>query len=103
VLTAGQPVLVDATFLRRAHRAGSIALARELGVPCRILAFDAPEPVLRERVRRRAAAGGDASEATERVLERQLAEREPFTDDERPLVTQADTTQAVDWARLLPD
>jgi len=103
VLTAGQPVLVDATFLRRAHRAGFIALARELGVPCRILAFDAPERVLRERVRRRAAAGGDASEATERVLERQLAEREPFTDDERPLVTQVDTTQAVDWARLLPD
>lgn len=103
VLAAGQPVLVDATFLRRAHRAGFIALARELGVPCRILAFDAPEPVLRERVRHRAAAGGDASEATEPVLERQIAEREPFADDEQPLVTHVDTTQAVDWARLLPD
>ncbi len=102
VLAAGQPVLVDATFLRRAHRAEFIALARELGLPCRILAFDAPEPVLRERVRRRAAAGGDASEATEQVLERQLAEREPFTHDEQPLVVRVDTTQAVDWARLLP-
>lgn len=101
VLEAGHPVLVDATFLRRAHRAEFVALADALRVPCRILAFEASQSVLRERVRRRAAAGNDASEATEAVLARQLAEREPFTVDEWPLVTQVDTTQPVDWAHVL--
>lgn len=102
VLQAGFAVLADATFLRRAHRAEFIALARALGVPCRILAFDAPEPVLRQRVARRAALGGDASEATVAVLERQLAEREPFGAEELPLVTAVDTTATVDWTRVLP-
>lgn len=101
VLEAGHSVLVDATFLRRAHRAEFVALADALRLPCRILAFEAPEPVLRQRVRRRAAAGNDASEATEAVLERQLAERESFTRDEQPLVTRVDTTQPVDWDGVL--
>lgn len=103
MLQAGFAVLVDATFLRRAHRGDFIALARELGVPCRILAFDAPMALLRERVARRAATGGDASEATVEVLERQLAEREPFEADEQPLVTAVDASTPVDWARVLPD
>lgn len=102
MLGAGQPVLVDATFLQRAHRGAFIALARELGVPCRILLFDAPEPVLRERVRRRAAAGGDPSEATEAVLTRQLAEREPLSAAEAALAWPVDTRTAVDWAQLPP-
>lgn len=102
VLDAGQPVLVDATFLQRAHRGAFIALASELGVPCRILLFDAPEPVLRERVRRRAAAGGDPSEATEAVLTRQLAEREPLSAAEAALAWPVDTRTAVDWAQLPP-
>ena len=102
LLGAGQPVLVDATFLQRAHRGEFIALARELGVPCRILLFDAPEAVLRERVRRRAAAGGDPSEATEAVLTRQLAEREPLSAAEAALAWPVDTRAAVDWAQLPP-
>lgn len=102
VLDAGLPVLVDATFLRGTQRAAFIQLARELHVPCRILAFDAPGEVLRERLRRRAAAGGDASEATVEVLARQLAEREPFTQAECALVIRVDTTEPVDWARVLP-
>lgn len=103
VLEAGFSVLADATFLRRAHRAEFIALADALGLPCRILAFDAPAAVLRERVARRAAAGSDASEATVAVLERQLAEREPFGADELPRVVRVDSTAPVDWSQLLPD
>jgi aminoglycoside phosphotransferase family enzyme/predicted kinase len=68
LLQAGQPVLVDATFIRRARRP-FIALAQALDMPWRILAFDAPEPVLRERVRQRHAGGGDASEADLAVLQ----------------------------------
>ena len=82
LLDAGYPVLVDATFLKRAHRAPFIALANERGVPCRVLVFDAPPDVLRERVRRRAAEGRDASEATVQVLENQLIDLERPTDDE---------------------
>lgn len=98
-LQAGQPVLVDATFIRRARRAPFIALAESLGVPWRILAFDAPPEVLRERVRRRHAAGGDASEADVAVLDSQLAQREPLTPDEACHALRIDTTTAVDWAR----
>lgn len=101
VLEAGFPVLADATFLRQAHRAEFMALAAELGLPCRLLVFDAPVDVLRERVRRRSAEGRDASEATLAVLERQLLEREPLTDAEAAIAIRVDTSRAPDWGRLL--
>ena len=97
LLQAGQPVLVDATFIRRARRAPFIALAQSLDVPWRILAFDAPETVLRERVRRRHAAGSDASEADEAVLLSQLAHREPLSANEAAHALCIDTQAAVDW------
>ena len=67
-----------------------------------MLAFDAPEAVLRERVRLRARAGQDASEADEAVLTRQLAEREPLDADERLQAVWVDSSGPVDWGRLLP-
>ncbi len=97
-LQAGQPVLVDATFIRRERRAPFIALAESLGLPWRILAFDAPEDLLRERVRQRRAAGDDASEADVAVLESQLHHREPLSDEEAAQALRIDTRQAVDWA-----
>ncbi|MBS0402129.1 MAG: AAA family ATPase [Proteobacteria bacterium] len=105
LLQAGQPVLVDATFIRRARRAPFVALAESLGLPWRILAFDAPEAVLRERVRRRHASGGDASEADEAVLLRQLAQREPLAADEAAHALRIDTGAPVDlahWDAALP-
>ena len=97
-LQAGQPVLVDATFIRRERRAPFIALAESLGVPWRILAFDAPEAVLRERVRQRHAAGTDASEADVAVLQGQLAHRDALTDEEASHALRIDTRAPVDWA-----
>ena len=97
-LAAGYPVLVDATFIRQARRAPFIALAEAHGWPWRILTFDAPAAVLRERVRRRHAAGGDASEADVAVLDRQLAQREPLTPQETAQALRIDTTAPVDWA-----
>ena len=102
VLDAGFPVLVDATFLARAHRAQFVALAAQQQVPCRILSFDAPVAVLRERVERRLRKGGNASEATLAVLEAQLQRREPLDAAEQALALTVDTSQAVDWAALLP-
>ena len=72
-------------------------MAESLGVPWRILAFDAPESVLRERVRRRQAAGGDASEAGEEVLASQLKNREPLAPHEAAHALLIDTQMAVDW------
>ncbi|HRP97156.1 MAG TPA: AAA family ATPase [Rhodocyclaceae bacterium] len=99
---AARPVLVDATFLKRAQRDAFRRLAREHGVPFVILAFEAPPAVLRERVRRRAAAGTDASEADLAVLDAQLADREPLTGDETGCALVVATEPQADWAALLP-
>jgi predicted kinase len=79
---AGFPVIVDATFLKRAQRAMFRALAQELGVPFTILSIAAPREVLRTRVAARAARASDASEATLAVLEHQIATREALSPDE---------------------
>ena len=102
VLQSGYTVLVDASFLDPAMRAPFLAMAQELGVVCRILAFEAPLEVLRERVNARQQAGGDPSEADEAVLLAQWAARQPFAAAEQGHVLRVDTTRAVDWDHLLP-
>jgi aminoglycoside phosphotransferase family enzyme/predicted kinase len=79
---AGFPVIVDATFIKRAQRAMFRALAAELGVRFTILNIGAPREVLRTRVASRAARGSDASEATPAVLEHQIATHEALSADE---------------------
>jgi predicted kinase len=102
VLFAGLPVLVDATCLKTAQRHLFMALAQERGVPCRILALDAPVEVLRQRVLHRLAKGADPSEADVAVLEGQLKAREPLTAQELACAVQVDTSQPVNWAAVLP-
>lgn len=82
-LQAGWPTIVDATFLRAADRERFRALAARLGAPFAILACDADERILRERIESRLARGADPSEADVRVLGRQLSGREPLGVDER--------------------
>lgn len=101
VVEAGYPVLVDATFLKRAQRAAFAELARTLGVPFAILAFDAPVEALRARVRQRAEAGTDASEADVAVLETQLRAREPFEEQELAFVVPIDARLVPDWCNVL--
>lgn len=102
VLLAGLPVLVDATCLLRSQRKRFMAVAQALGVPCRILAMEAPVDVLRERVLRRAASGMDPSEADVAVLEAQLTKREPLEADELACAIRVDTSHPVDWSAVLP-
>lgn len=78
LIGAGFPVVVDATFLRRLDRERMAALATQLGVPFLILEPQAPVAVARERIRRRLRHGLDPSDATEAVLEQQLAMAEPL-------------------------
>ncbi|MDP3702108.1 MAG: AAA family ATPase [Hylemonella sp.] len=102
VLSDGLPVLVDATCLKVAQRGALMAVAQALGLPCRILALDAPVEVLRQRVLQRVQAGGDPSEADLAVLERQLQQREPLQGEELAYAIQVDTSRPVDWAAVLP-
>jgi aminoglycoside phosphotransferase family enzyme/predicted kinase len=77
LLPSGFPVIADATFLHAADRSAFMALGRKAGARCTLLWCDAPLEVLRERITARAAAGGDASEATLEVLAQQLETLEP--------------------------
>jgi len=82
LLSAGFQVIVDATFLHRSQREPFRQLARELAVPFSILDLEVTPEVARQRLRAR---GGDASEADEAVLERQLQTYEPLDPCERSL------------------
>ncbi len=82
LLRVGESVIVDATFLARGMRQRFAALAETLGASFTILWCDAPEAVLRERVRARRAEGDDPSEADLAVLEGQLAGFAPPGGDE---------------------
>lgn len=99
-LRAGYPVIVDATFLRRAERRTFQALAAGLHLPFAILHCHAGEAVLRQRVAARGAGGADASEATLAVLEQQEAYLEPLQPDELAVTLEARTDGPVDVAAL---
>jgi aminoglycoside phosphotransferase family enzyme/predicted kinase len=89
VLQAGWRVVLDATHLSRAERVAAQTLAARCGVPWVIVSCQAPEAVLRERVRHRR---GDASEADEAVLDGQLAHQDVLQPDELRHTWVADTT-----------
>lgn len=82
----GLAVIVDACFLRRSERQRMVALAGKLGIPVQIVVCTAPEPLLRQRLLERAAAGSDPSDATVEVLQSQHQWLEPLDPDEKGLV-----------------
>ena len=82
-LAGGFPVIVDATFLREADRSAFRRLARSEGVPFSLLHCQAEVDVLRARIEARQRQGGDPSDATAAVLERQRGLCEPLTVEER--------------------
>jgi hypothetical protein len=83
-LVAGWSAIVDAAFLRRAERERFRHLAEAAGVPFAILFCAAPVDELRRRLAGRV---GDASEATDAVLEQQLDWLEPLTAAEQGLLS----------------
>ena len=100
LLDGGYSVVVDATFLEAVRRARFRALAEAHGACFRILAIEAPESVLRERVVVRSRKGKDASEADLAVLARQIKKHQPLSDAEREVAVQVDTTGRLDWEAL---
>ncbi|MBX5460093.1 MAG: AAA family ATPase [Steroidobacteraceae bacterium] len=91
VLSGGYPVIVDATFLRRAQRDTVTSRARHLGVLVFVVHCDAPAAVLKERIAARTRSGRDASEADLAVLEWQLGQHEPIGSGESLDVITVDT------------
>jgi aminoglycoside phosphotransferase family enzyme/predicted kinase len=81
LLGAGWSVVLDGVFGRRAERDAPRALAQRLGAAFRIAWCGAPEAVLRERLRARAASGRDLSDAGEAVLDLQLRHYESPVDE----------------------
>lgn len=103
IVQAGYPVIVDATFLRRAEREHFRRLAGQLGVPFRILHCETDLGVMRQRITRREQAGRDASEADLAVLDSQLAQQEPLGEDEILETIAIDTGKIADAATLVRD
>ena len=101
VLAAGEPVIVDAAFLRRDERRRFLGLAVAAGSPATIVRCHAPQTVLRERIAARTAARDDASEAGLAVLARQPGYWEPFEADEVAHVAAVDTSDPAAVAALL--
>jgi aminoglycoside phosphotransferase family enzyme/predicted kinase len=83
LLDAGWPVIVDATFIARWQRDLLRETARSYGVAFHILDFQVPVATLRERILKRAHAGGDASEADLAVLQHQFDSEEALGPDEQ--------------------
>ena len=83
VLDSGWPVIIDATCLARWQRELLREQAQSRGVVFRILDFQAPAAVLRERILKRTRQGSDASEADLAVLQHQLDTGEPLAADEQ--------------------
>ena len=86
VLESGWPVILDATYLRRAQRDGARRMAAACGAPLVVLDCVADATTLAERVRlrvhQRARRGGDASEADAQVLAAQMQSAQPLQADE---------------------
>jgi aminoglycoside phosphotransferase family enzyme/predicted kinase len=100
IIGARVPAIIDAAFLKRAERSRLHLLAAELGVPFALVECQAPLDQLRKRVAARAAAHQDPSEADVSVLERQIAWREPLSDDEQSLATVVETGSG-DWEQCV--
>jgi predicted kinase len=101
VLDAGFDVILDTAFLDSAHRERARQVAAARGARFAVVTVVAPEPVLRTRLRQRAAAGADASEADLDVLEYQLGNAEPLTSDELRSTVTVNTDAEVDVASVV--
>ncbi|MGM0767754.1 MAG: AAA family ATPase [Pseudomonadota bacterium] len=80
LLGAGLPVIVDAAALKESERTLLADVAENQGLPFALIHCEAPEDRRREWIRQRS---GDASEATEELLEVQQNWFEPLTTEEK--------------------
>jgi aminoglycoside phosphotransferase family enzyme/predicted kinase len=94
ILDAGWPVILDGAFSSAAQRKQAREAAARAGVPFAVLWCDAPDPVLAERLRRRAHDPDEVSDAGPDLLPQHRARYEP--PDREADVIRLDTTAGVD-------
>jgi len=90
VLAAGLPAIVDAASLKEKERSLLTSVAEAQGVPFTLIHCEAPEDLRREWIRNRK---GDASEATEELLDAQQTWFEPLTAVEKSHTVHLHTDQ----------
>ena len=99
LLAAGGAAIIDATFLREADRVPALECARRTGARLVYLECRAPPDVAALRLRKRDAEGGDPSDATADVLDRQRRSREePRGAAPVPIETSGPPEQALESA-----
>lgn len=101
MLAAGFDVILDAAFLDVESRTRARRLTADCGADFVIVQAMAPQETLEVRLRRRAAAGKDASEADLAVLRYQLGTSEPLTADEATSAVTVNTDSEVDVAAIV--
>jgi uncharacterized protein len=94
ILDAGDVAVIDAASLKRWQRDLLRRVADERRVPFWIVSCEADLSILRQRITEREQQGRDASEASQTVLEGQLAQNEPLGEDERTHLIGIDTARA---------
>jgi aminoglycoside phosphotransferase family enzyme len=101
-LLAGEhSVILDAAFLDARRRGDALAVARGARCPALIVNVTAPDSVLRRRLRDRAGARRDVSEADVTVLEHQLAHADELSEVERRITVDCDNSVSPDVGELV--
>ena len=106
IVQGGYPAVVDAAFLRHWQRELLRRAADEAGVPFVIVSMSADTDTLRERIRSRRAGGADASEANAPVLQHQIEQQEPLSQDEQLSTLTLDSALPLEgprWAACVRD
>lgn len=86
----GFPVILDAKYDRQQLRQEAIAQATKHQLAFQIIQCTAPLEVIKERLNNRT---GDIADATADLLDSQIKQAEPFTEEEQSYVKILDTTQ----------
>ena len=99
LLRADHHVILDAAFLKPEQRRVARRVGEQAGCQSVLLSVEAPEALLRARIRERAASDAEVSEANIEVLEHQLAGQAPPKADEAAI--RVDTSGDVDIEALV--
>ena len=100
-LHAGFPVVIDATYLKRAQRQAACDVAEASGVPFLILDCAAPEEIIAGWLEQRKAADLDPSDATLDVVHAQQTSREALSDEELTHSKRVDTHESASLDSLI--
>jgi hypothetical protein len=94
-LSAGDTVIVDASFAHRTERDRFAEAAAQAGLPCLLIHMECPEETALERLDRRQGTSADASDGRREIFSLQSAVFDPVNDSGN--VIRVDTSKEVDY------